>query len=101
MTGLRADPLESLRKMTRTWPADERKWVERNSGALAEDMMEAMRQGAADWWLDGQAAGRPWPFDAAEIRAPIHIFHGGSHGLAPLPVLRRSLARVARVQERI
>jgi hypothetical protein len=41
------------------------------------------------------------PFDAAEIRAPIQIFHGGSDGPAPLPVLRRSLARAARVQERI
>src|SRR5215472_2801623 len=60
-----------------------------------------MRQGAANWWLDVQAAGQPWPFDAAEIRVPIHIIHGGSDGLAPLPVLRRSLARAARVQERI
>jgi len=41
-----------------------------------------MRQGAANWWLDVQAAGQPWPFDAAEIRVPIHISHGGSDGLA-------------------
>jgi pimeloyl-ACP methyl ester carboxylesterase len=63
-------------------------------------MVEATRQGAVGWWLDGQAFGQPWPFDVAEIRAPIHVFHGDSDSLAPLPVLRRSLAR-ARVQERI
>ncbi len=45
VAGLRADPLESLRTMTSTFPADEREWVERNSGALATDMAEAMRQG--------------------------------------------------------
>jgi pimeloyl-ACP methyl ester carboxylesterase len=99
LAGLRADPLESLRTMTSTWPADERGWVERNSGVMAGDMVEAMRQGAVGWWLDGQAAGRPWPFDVTEIRAPIHVFHGDSDSLAPLPVLRRSLARAARVKE--
>jgi pimeloyl-ACP methyl ester carboxylesterase len=97
--GLRADPLASLRAMTSTFPADEREWAERNSGALAGDMAEAMRQGAVGWWLDGQAFGRPWPFDIAELRAPIHIFHGDSDSLAPLPVLRRSLARAAHVTE--
>jgi pimeloyl-ACP methyl ester carboxylesterase len=97
--GLRADPLESLRKMTRTWAADEREWVERNSRVLAGDMAEAVRQGAAGWWLDGQAFGKPWPFDVTEIRAPVHVFHGDSDTLAPLPVLRRSLARAPRVTE--
>ena len=99
VAGLRADPLESLRTMTSTFPADEREWAERNSGALARDMAEAMRQGAAGWWLDGQAFGQPWPFNIAEIKAPIHIFHGDSDSLAPLPVLRRSLARAARLTE--
>jgi pimeloyl-ACP methyl ester carboxylesterase len=97
--GLRAAPLESLREMTGKFPADEREWVERNGSALAADMVEAMRQGAAGWWLDGQAFGQPWPFDVAEIRAPVHIFHGDSDSLAPLPVLRRSLAQAARVRE--
>jgi pimeloyl-ACP methyl ester carboxylesterase len=95
VAGLRADPLAGLRAMTSAFPADEREWAERNSGALARDMAEAIRQGAAGWWLDGQAFGQPWPFDVAEIRAPIHIFHGDSDSLAPLPVLRRSLARAA------
>jgi pimeloyl-ACP methyl ester carboxylesterase len=99
MAGLRADPLESLRTLTSTWPADERDWIEKNSEALAEDMAEAARQGEVGWWLDGQATGQPWPFDVTEIRAPIHIFHGDSDSLAPLPVLRRSLARAARVKE--
>jgi pimeloyl-ACP methyl ester carboxylesterase len=98
--GLRADPLESLRKMTSTWPADEREWLEKNGKVLAGDMVEATRQGAVGWWLDGQAFGQPWPFDVAEIRAPIHVFHGDSDSLAPLPVLRRSLAQ-GRMQEHI
>jgi pimeloyl-ACP methyl ester carboxylesterase len=85
--------------MTSKFPADEREWTEENGSALALDMVEAMRQGAAGWWLDGQAFGQPWPFDVAEIRAPVHVFHGDSDSLAPLPVLRRSLARAARVKE--
>ena len=47
----------------------------------------------------GQATGRPWPFDAAQIRAPIHVFHGDSDTMAPLPVLRRTLAGAAHVTE--
>jgi pimeloyl-ACP methyl ester carboxylesterase len=99
MAELRAEPLESLRTLTSTLPADERDWVEKNSEALTEDMVEAARQGGAGWWLDGQATGQPWPFDVTEIRAPIYVFHGDSDSLAPLPVLRRSLARAARVKE--
>lgn len=68
-------------------------------GPYAANMMEATRQGAAGWWADGQAFGQPWPFDVADIRAPVHVFHGGSDTLAPLPVLRRSLARAGRVTE--
>lgn len=99
---MRADPLESLQALTSIWPADERCWLENNSQALAEDMVEAARQGGIGWWLDGQATSQPWPFDVAEIRAPIHVYHGDSDTLAPLPVLWRSLARAARVrQERI
>ena len=102
MAGLRAEPLASLRKLASTWPADERDWIERNGEALAEDVVEAARQGGVGWWLDGQATGQPWPFDVSEIRAPVYVFHGDGDSLAPLPVLRRSLARPARVtQERI
>ena len=96
---LRADPVESLRRLTRGWPADEREWLERHSTAEAANMMEATRQGAAGWWADGQAYGQPWPFDVADIRAPVHVFHGDSDTLAPLPVLRRSLALAGRVTE--
>lgn len=96
---LRADPVESLRRLTRGWPADEREWLERHSTAEAANMMEATRQGAAGWWADGQAYGQPWPFDVADIRAPVHVFHGDSDTLAPLPVLRRSLARAGWVTE--
>jgi fermentation-respiration switch protein FrsA (DUF1100 family) len=95
----RADPLGSLRTMTRMLPADEREWVGRNTAALAADLAEAMRQGVVGWWLDSQAFGQPWPFDVAGILAPIHVFHGESDAQAPLPVLRRSLARAARVTE--
>jgi pimeloyl-ACP methyl ester carboxylesterase len=96
---LRAGPLASLRQLTSDWPAEERDWLEKHSEAVAENMAEAARQGAVGWWLDGQAFGKPWPFEVAEIRAPIHVFHGGSDSLAPLPVLRRSLARAAHVKE--
>lgn len=96
---LRADPLASVREMTSALPADEREWAKRNSKALAADMAEAVRQGGVGWWLDGQAFGQPWPFDVALVRAPIHVFHGDSDDMAPLTVLRRSLARAAHVKE--
>jgi pimeloyl-ACP methyl ester carboxylesterase len=99
MAELRADPLGSLLSLTSTWPADERGWLENNSAAVAEDTIEAARQGGIGWWLDGQAASRPWPFDVADIQAPIHIFHGDSDSLAPLPVLRRSLTRAAPIRQ--
>lgn len=62
-------------------------------------MAEATRQGAAGWWLDGQSFGQPWPFDVADVHVPIHVFHGDSDNLAPLAVLRRSLAGAPRVTE--
>jgi len=96
---LRADPVEGLRDMIRGWPADECEWLERHGADEAANMMEATRQGAAGWWADGQSYGRPWPFDVAGVRAPVHVFHGESDPLAPLPVLRRSLAGAARVTE--
>jgi hypothetical protein len=43
MAELHASPLESMRTLASTWPADERDWVEWNSGALAEDIAEAAR----------------------------------------------------------
>jgi len=55
--------------------------------------------GAVGYWLDGQATGQPWLFDVAEIQAPIHIFHGDSDTMAPLPILRRTLAPAAHVME--
>lgn len=99
MAEVRADPMAWLRHITSTWPADERGWLEKKSEALSEDMVEATRQGAIGYWLDGQATGQPWPFDVAGIRAPIHVFHGDSDTLAPLPILRRTLAPAARVTE--
>ena len=97
--GLRDDPAASLRQLASDWPADERDWLERTSAAMAADMSEATRQGAAGWWADGQSFGRPWPFDVASIQVPIHIFHGDSDSLAPLPILRRSLAGAADMRE--
>lgn len=98
---LRADALETLGNMAGTWPADEREWLQRRGEALAENMKEATGQGAVGWWLDVQAARKPWPFDAAGIRAPVHVFHGDSDTLASLPVLRRSLAGAAHAEETI
>jgi pimeloyl-ACP methyl ester carboxylesterase len=99
MAELHADPMAFLRQVTSTWPADERDWLEHQREAMAEDMVEASRQGGVGYWLDGQATGQPWPFDVADIRAPIHVFHGDGDIMALLPVLRRSLAGAAHVTE--
>jgi pimeloyl-ACP methyl ester carboxylesterase len=96
---LRADPMAVLRQWTSDWPADERDWLESHSRALTEDMAQATRQGDVGYWLDGQATVQPWRFDVADIRAPIHVFHGDSDSLAPLLLLRRTLAPAARVTE--
>jgi pimeloyl-ACP methyl ester carboxylesterase len=92
MAEMRIDPMRILRQWSSDWPADERDWLENNGKVISEDMREAARQGAVGYGLDGLATGRPWPFDVAEIRVPIHVFHGESDAMAPLPTLRRSLA---------
>lgn len=99
MAELRADPMAWVRPIASTWPADERDWLEKNSQALSEDMAEATRQGAVGYWLEGQATGQPWPFDVTQIPAPIHVFHGDSDTMAPLPTLRRTLDPAAHVTE--
>jgi pimeloyl-ACP methyl ester carboxylesterase len=99
MAGLRADPMAWVRQITSTWPADEREWLEKNSETLSEDMAEATRQGAVGYWLDGRATSQPWHFEVTEIEAPIHVFHGDSDTLAPLPGLRRTLAQASHVTE--
>jgi len=99
MAELRADPMAVLRQWTSDWPADERGWLEKNRAVLSADMVEATRQGAVGYWLDGQATGRPWPFDVTQVKAPIHVFHGDNDTLAPLPTLRRTLAPAAHVTE--
>ncbi len=36
----------------------------------------AMRSGMSGLWEDGQPYSSPWPFDPAEIRAPVTVWHG-------------------------
>lgn len=36
----------------------------------------AMRSGMSGLWEDGKSYSSPWPFDPAEIRAPLTIWHG-------------------------
>ncbi|HEY6470281.1 MAG TPA: alpha/beta hydrolase [Candidatus Dormibacteraeota bacterium] len=87
--------------MTSHMTDDERAFVASCGDALIEDTLEATRQGAMGYWLDGQTRGRPWPFAVDTIQAPIHVFHGDRDGWNPLPALRRSLVGAAHIHEHI
>ena len=74
MAELRADPLGGLRSLTSTWPADERGWIEeRTAQAVAEDTVEAARQGGTAGGSTVRRRASRWPFDVADIRERPHL----------------------------
>ncbi|MEY4560828.1 MAG: hypothetical protein RLZZ618_105 [Pseudomonadota bacterium] len=46
-------------------------------------MMESLRQGPIAWAMESGLINQPWSIDAAEIRVPVHLWHGTQDGLVP------------------
>lgn len=72
---------------------DPLEWPEPDEAFLAEESMsqhlvtvteEAFAQGVAGYAQDLVVQGRPWPFDPAEIRCPVHVRHGEFDDLVPM-----------------
>ncbi|HEV2736310.1 MAG TPA: alpha/beta hydrolase [Longimicrobiaceae bacterium] len=74
-------------------PADRRLFhAEDRKEPLARFLRECFRQGAAGLAADLRAVSRPWGFDPAAIRMPVHVWHGEDDGMAPV-AMGRYLAR--------
>jgi pimeloyl-ACP methyl ester carboxylesterase len=61
---------------------------------LAQSLVEAFRRGSrgAAWELG--LYGRPWGFRLAEIRVPVHLWHGEQDGNAPVAMGRQLAAAI-------
>jgi pimeloyl-ACP methyl ester carboxylesterase len=63
--------------------------VDRGSltGAFAEYVAASVREGLREsywgWFDDDKAVVKPWGFDVADIRIPVHIWQGGHDRMVP------------------
>jgi len=60
----------------------------------AEDLAEALRQGAEGWTDEGIVLDRDWDFDPGRIRASVVWWHGRGDLNAPFTAAERAVARV-------
>jgi pimeloyl-ACP methyl ester carboxylesterase len=76
------------------FPGDEGRWATQGPGRamLADDMLEALRQGARGWLRETEVRARPWSFDPATIGCPVRAFHGDRDSLERLANVERILA---------
>jgi pimeloyl-ACP methyl ester carboxylesterase len=51
--------------------------------ALAESFREGLRESYWGWFDDDMAFVKPWGFELASIRIPVHIWHGRQDRMAP------------------
>lgn len=64
---------------------DEALFSDRHAGpAITAAVGEAFRQGVAGYAQDLFVQGRPWPFTASRIAAPVQVLHGELDELVPL-----------------
>ena len=78
------------------FPGDEGAWATSGPGRalLADDIREALRQGARGWLRETEVRARPWSFDPGAIRCPVRAFHGELDSLETLANLQRVLALI-------
>jgi pimeloyl-ACP methyl ester carboxylesterase len=68
---------------------------------FAEDMIEALRQGAEGWADESFALRGDWDFDPGAIRTSVTWWHGDGDRNAPLSAARRAVARIPGAQLRV
>jgi pimeloyl-ACP methyl ester carboxylesterase len=74
---------------------------ERIGGAIAAAVTEAFRQGVGGYAQDAVVQGRPWPFDPAQIVAPIEVVHGELDDAIPLAHSRHTAALIPGARLRV
>jgi pimeloyl-ACP methyl ester carboxylesterase len=57
-------------------------------------LQEAVRPGARGAAHEAVLVSRPWGFDLAEIRVPVHVWHGEADALAPISMGRHLAAAI-------
>lgn len=69
-----------MRSLAQQMPAPDRKLLDdpRLRAAILDDIAEGYRQGPAGQVVDGRLAltARAWDFELADIRVPVHLWHG-------------------------
>jgi pimeloyl-ACP methyl ester carboxylesterase len=55
-----------------------------DSGGMTASIVESFRQGVVGFAQDVWVQGRAWPFDAADIAAPVQVFHGDIDAVVPI-----------------
>ena len=61
---------------------------------VVRDQREAIRQGGAGVTFDAMNLWRPWGFRLADLRVPVHLWHGEDDELAPTALARRMAAAI-------
>jgi pimeloyl-ACP methyl ester carboxylesterase len=73
-------------------PADEALFADEViATAWMASLSEAWRQGAGGFVEDMLAQARPWGFDVAAIRAPVHLLHGEPDTIVPIAHSRHTI----------
>ncbi len=89
-SGLKNDRARVTEQAKKTLPAPDAAMLDRPDVAngFLDTFAEALRQGARHLTYDNALTARPWGFDVAAIRAPVHIFHGTADHNAPVAMAR-------------
>ena len=49
--------------------------------------MESLHQGPRAWAMESVLINQPWSIDLAEVRVPVHLWHGTHDGLVPMDMV--------------
>jgi len=87
---------EGMAKVLDDAPADDRERMADSAWqrATAEDLAEALRQGAEGWTDESILLDRDWDFDPGRIRASVVWWHGQGDLNAPFTAAERAVVRV-------
>lgn len=90
------NPERALAQMARSLPEPDRRIVaERHQQAsLAAQLRESVARGNEGLFSDFEIFSRPWGFPLAEIRVPVHLWHGELDRNCPIAMARRVAAEI-------